>query len=536
MSSEPPAFVTIDRGTATIAAALIGRVDGRWRLLGASASPANVGAAPLIARLRARLVASDPELAHACGLAGAAGDDDLPRVETRTSPPPVIVVLGATMRAVGPLAAAASTAGWQVRSMAIEGADILAVATALADPSVAAVLAGCSDPPGGDERPLIAELGALVAAASQRRPDLTVILAGPVGEPGGGVEPASSPERSGATILAPAPAIADGARLRALLDGVRGGETDGRRALARSAVTLADVLQRRVEVVEIGQSSGMRVSAAWSPDGVVAPPETAFVPAAALVPPGEDDSIVDEVAGWLAVPIDRLRLRDRLRDLAVVPWGDAAGDGAQLRMAAARAALARLVDATPPHDALPTPDLVVAAGGVWTVAPGPAVALALADILRRPGARGLGLDHARILAPLGMIEDPVERRDVMADLRDELLVPLGTVLMPAGLRAGRSIGSLGVQGDGAPVELDLVPGGIELVDLPPGERAVLDATFRETVDLGHRTRRVALEVAGGLGGLLVDLRDIPLQLPDRVERRRELMLAWQAALWSGLEG
>ena len=530
MSSEPRAFVTIDHGTATVAAALVGRVDGRWRLLGASAVPASVGADPLVARLRTRLEQSDPELAIACGLAGA-DVGDLPRVETRTSSPPTIVVLGATMRAVGPLAAAASTAGWRVRPMAIEGADILAVASALADPSVAAVLAGASDPPGGDERPLIAELGALVAAATQRRPDLTAILAGPVG----GSDAAFPAERPGATILAPAPAIADGARLRALLDGVRGGEPDGHRALARSVVTLADVLQRRVEVVEIGQSSGTRVSATWSPDGVVAPAESAFVPAAALVPPGEDDSIVDEVAGWLAVPLDRLRLRDRLRDLAVVPWGDAGGDGAQLRMAAARAALARLVAATPAHDALPPPDLIVAAGGAWTVAPGPAIALALADVLRRPGARGLGLDHARLLAPLGMIEDPVERRSVMVDLRDELLVPLGTVLMPAGLRSGRSIGRLAVQGDGAPVELDLVPGGIELVDLPPGERAVLDATFREAVDLGHRTRRVALEVAGGLGGLVVDLRDIPLQLPDRVDRRRELMLAWQAALWAGLD-
>ena len=536
MSSEPPAFVTIDHGTATVAAALVGRVDARWRLLGATAAPASVGADPLVARLRSRLEASDPALARACGLAGYPRDGDLPRVETRTSPPPVMVVLGATIRAVGPLAAAAATAGWHVRSMAIEGADILEVATAIADPSVAAVLAGCSDPPGGDERPLVAALAALVAAATQRRPDLTLILAGPVGEPGSGADAVTPSERSGATILAPAPAIADGARLQALLDGVRGDEPDGHRALARSVVTLADVLQRRVEVVEIGQSTGTRVSATWSPDGVVAPAETSFVPAAALVPWGDDDSIVDEVAGWLAVPIDRLRLRDRLRDLAVVPWGDAAGDGAQLRMAAARAAVARLVAATPAHDELPTPDLVVAAGGVWSVAPGPAVALALADVLRRPGARALGLDHARLLGPLGMIEDPVERRQVMADLRDELLVPLGTVLMPAGLRSGRSIGRLGVRGDGAPIELDLVPGGIELVDLPPGGQAVLDATFRETVDLGHRTRRVALEVAGGLGGLLVDLRDIPLRLPDRVERRRELMLAWQAALWAGLDG
>ena len=40
-----------------------------------------------------------------------------------------------------------------------------------------------------------------------------------------------------------------------------------------------------------------------------------------------------------------------------------------------------------------------------------------------PRVRGLGHDHARLLAPLGTIEDPEERRRVIADLRDELLVP-----------------------------------------------------------------------------------------------------------------
>ncbi len=37
------------------------------------------------------------------------------------------------------------------------------------------------------------------------------------------------------------------------------------------------------------------------------------------------------------------------------------------------------------------------------------------------------------------------------------------------------------------------------------------------------------------GGLLVDLRDVPMRLPDRQERRRELLEAWQASLWTGTE-
>jgi hypothetical protein len=538
VSSQPATFATIDHGTATVAVGLVGRIGDRWRLLGATAAPACVGADPLVRRLETRLEATDPDLARACGLAGPASSADLPRLETRTVAPPTIVVVGATERVVRPLAAAAATAGWRVRAMAIEGADILRVASALADPAVGAVLAGTSDPPGADERALVADLGALVVAATQRRPDLVTILSGALGVEDGPVYSQIAAGRPGATLQAPPASTTspDPDRLRALLDEVRGGPADGRRALARSVGTLAEVMARRIEVVEIGQAAGARIAAAWSPDGATPRVTTAFVADAALVPPGAEDSAVDAVAGWLMLAIDRLRLRDRLRDLAIAPWGDAAGDGAQLRMAAARAALTRLVAATPAHDALPPPDLLVAAGGVWSLAPGPAVALALADVLRRPGVRGLGLDHARLLAPLGMIEDPEERRRVMRDLRDDLLVPLGSVMMPAGLHPGRSAGRLTVQGDGDPAELDLVPGGIELVDLPPGMRAVVEAGFREPVDLGVRARHVALEVAGGLSGLLVDLRDVPLELPDRLERRRELMRAWQTAMWAGLEG
>ena len=181
------------------------------------------------------------------------------------------------------------------------------------------------------------------------------------------------------------------------------------------------------------------------------------------------------------------------------------------------------------------PDVAIAAGGAWNVAPGPAIALALADVLRRPGIRALGHDHARLLAPLGTIEDDEERQRVIADLRDELLVPLGTVVMPAGLKSGKSAGRVAVRGSVGETELDLVPGGLELVDLPPGERAVVELRFKDPVVLGPRARHFAMEVTGGLGGLLVDLRDVPLRLPERLERRRDLLTAWQSALWAGLD-
>jgi hypothetical protein len=534
VSTTPRVFVALDRGSATVAAALLGRVGGSWRLLGASAAPAAVASETLVERLRRRLADADPEIAALFGLQDPEVAAALPRIGCVTTRPPEIAVVAATGRVLAPLAAVAAAAGWRVRPLILDGAEILPVATALADPRVAAVLAGASDPPGADERGLLADLAAIVAAATDRRPDLVTVLAGGLAAPGNRTEALFRPGRPGPTVLGPSPAAGGGEPLRDLLDGLRGGDGDGRRSLAVATATLAEVLRRRVEVVEIGQTGATRVVAGYLA-GRPSQARWASVPAAALLPPAFTEAHLDAVVGWLTVPLDRLRVRDRLRELALTPWGDASGDGAPLRLATARAALERLRAATPDLDEGPAPDVLVAAGGAWAVAPGPAVALALADVMRRPGVRALGWDHARLLAPLGTIEDPDERRAVIADLRDDLLLPLGSIVMPAGLRAGRAAGHLAVKGPGGPAELELVPGGLELVDLPPGERAVVELRFRDAVDLGVRVKHAAVEVTGGLGGLLVDLRDVPLRMPDRPERRRDLLAAWQSALWAGMD-
>jgi hypothetical protein len=263
--------------------------------------------------------------------------------------------------------------------------------------------------------------------------------------------------------------------------------------------------------------------------------EVAVVAAAAVAPEDPDDAAVDGVLVWSTVASDRHRVRDRLRELRIAPWADAAGDGAALRMAAARSALGRLLAHTEGAPWSETPDLVVTGGGVWSAVPAPTVALAVVDVIRRPGASQYALDHARLLGPLGAVPDRGERRQVVRDLADDLLAPLGSVVTPAGLRAGRSAGSLVVHAAGASTELDLVPGGLELVDLAPGETAVAEFRFRDTVRLGARGRHFAVDVGGGLAGLLIDLRDVPLRLPERADRRRDLLSAWQTALWAGAE-
>ncbi|HYL40243.1 MAG TPA: hypothetical protein VET90_02945, partial [Candidatus Binatus sp.] len=255
----------------------------------------------------------------------------------------------------------------------------------------------------------------------------------------------------------------------------------------------------------------------------------------ALVPVDPDDAAAEAVLAWTTGSLDRHRMGDRLRDLRAQPWADAAGDGARLRLAAARAALVRLVGVTSDLDALPASDLTLVAGGAFAAAPGGAVVLAIADVIRRTGATQVAIDHARLLGPLGTIEDPDERRDIVADLADDLLAPLGTLVVAAGmpprLRGRAATGTITLDGDGGSARRELANGELALIDLRPGERAMATLEFRDSGRIGRRGKRFSVPVSGGLAGLIVDLRDVPLRLPDRRDRRRAALATWGEQVW-----
>ncbi len=534
MTAEPRAFLAIDRGSATSSVACIGQVAGAWRLLGSLAVPAAADADRAIEVLLGRVAAADPGLASATGLiapSGAVRDGQLPRLEARSRRPGRLAIVAGSDRSLAALTECAARSGWRVRGASVQSTDPLAMTRLLAERGVDAILAGADDPPGADERSALRELAALVAAAAVRQPAVPIILAGAMSE--GLAAFGDVNRRSGEILLGPSARAAGGWPLVHLLMEAALPSDDGRRTVAASTQALADILDRRVEALVLGHDAAIRVVAAPSAAGTEGIPRTAIVASAAVAPDDPDDAVIDAVSVWLTVVADRHRVRDRMRELRIAPWADAAGEGVAIRMAAARASLTRLDAATGALGATSAPDLIITASGAWNGIPAPAVALAVVDVIRRPGASQIAFDHARLLAPLGAIPDAAERRAVLADLADDLLAPLGTVVTPAGMRAGRSAGTLRVQGPSGDGSLDLVPGGLELVDLPPGEAATAEFHFRDTVRLGTRGRRFAIDVTGGLGGLLVDLRDVPLRLPERADRRRELLAAWQSALWAG---
>jgi hypothetical protein len=540
VTTQPHAFLTIDHGSATVSVALIGRAGGAWRLIGSLAIPAGADLDPAVDLLVARTIAVDPAVAEGLGIVDLPRED-FPILEVRSRRPRRAAIVAGSERTLAGLVATAGRNGWRTSGASVEATDPFAMTRMLLESTIEAIVVGAGDPPRADERGAIREIATLVAAVATRRPDVPVVLAGSMSEALDVFGDVGA--RPSEVVLAPAALPATRSAdpdavdpLGDLLLELALPVDDPRRALGTGTRTLAELLDRRVEAIMLGHDAAARAVAVPGQGGQASTVRLAVVPAAAVAPDEPDDAVVDGVMAWSTMPADRHRIRDRMRELRIAPWSDAAGDGAALRMAAARAALVRLAEATSRFDAGPVPDLVVAASGVWTSVPAPAVALAHIDVLRRPGASQYALDHARLLGPLGAIPDAGERRVLLMDLVDDLLAPLGSVVTPAGLRAGRSIGSVVVHARDGVSELELMPGGLELVDLPPGSTAVAEFKFRERVRLGGRGRHFAIDVAGGLGGLMVDLRDVPLKLPDRADRRRDLLAAWQSSLWAGSEG
>jgi hypothetical protein len=537
VTTIPRALLAVDAGVATTAVALVGRPARRWRLLGSLSAPAPAAAEDLAAVLIGRIAAADPSLAEAVGLE-VEGIDDLPRLEARTEPPRTLAVLGASRRAVGLVEAIAARTPWRVLAASPESHDPREMTELALRAEVTALLLGASEPPGPDERSALDDLAALVAAVAQRRPELDVVLAGPISSRPAWRDGLGDGDTSGERIHeAPPLKLRSGPDepLREILEGLLPRSSDTRYTAVRTVITLADVLGRRVELIEIGLDGGLRALA--SPGVADQGPVAVAVRTAraGLIDVDPEQGSLDSVLAWTTGSLDRHRMGDRLRDLRSNPWADAAGDGARLRLAAARAALSRLVDLTPELSAMPAPDLTVAAGGVFSLAPGQAVALAIADVVRRAGVTQLAIDHARLFGPIGTIEDPDERRPFLADLADDLLAPIGTVVVVGGIpqvrRRGVPVGTISLDGDGPATAHDLLAGDLAFLDLPPGDRALATLTFRNVVRIGRRTRRVSVPVSGGLAGVLVDLRDVPLRLPERRDRRRAALAAWGELAW-----
>ena len=326
-----------------------------------------------------------------------------------------------------------------------------------------------------------------------------------------------------------------GDALQEVLEGLRTLPNDSRLGIARSIASMAYVLDRSIEVVEVGLQGGL--IARSTPFGVghnTVRSSHAGLTAGSFAPADPTEEAVDGLLAWSTISLDRHRVLDRLNDMRLMPWGEIDGEGAIFRLAAAKAAFGRLIEAMPELEAHAMPELLVAAGGVFASMPPSVVALALADLVRKPGVSQMTLDQARLLGPLGAVDDEDERRQLLANLADDILVPLGGLILPSGIRPGKTAGSLHLKGVSS-TEIELHPGSVQVVDLPPGRAARVDLEFRDSVRLGKRAHHFTVDVGGGLSGLLVDLRDIPMRISDRPDSRRSALDTWQRGMWPDID-
>lgn len=326
-----------------------------------------------------------------------------------------------------------------------------------------------------------------------------------------------------------------GDALQEVLEGLRTFPNDSRLGIARSIASMAYVLDRSIEVVEVGLQGGL--IARSTPFGVghnTVRSSHAGLTAGSFAPADPTEEVVDGLLAWSTISLDRHRVLDRLNDMRLMPWGEIDGEGAIFRLAAAKAAFGRLIDSMPELEAHAMPELLVAAGGVFASMPPSVVALALADLVRKPGVSQMTLDQARLLGPLGAVDDEDERRQLLANLADDILVPLGGLILPSGIRPGKTAGSLHLKGVSS-TEIELHPGAVQVVDLPPGRAARVDLEFRDSVRLGKRAHHFTVDVGGGLSGLIVDLRDIPMRISDRPDSRRSALDTWQRGMWPDID-
>lgn len=550
MATVSLAFFAIDHGTASIAASLIAPVEGRFRLLASGVVPRGVEVEAMLEDLVLRVEAIEPGL-----LGPTAGWRRWARLESATRSPRRVLCVATTQRVSEALGRMFAWRGWSVAGhVQASHIDPLVAMTMCLAPGIDAIAVAAGGR-GEEEQRLRARLTPLLAAVLSERSDLPILVCGP----------SDWPDLAGPTVVVLAapdtdPGLPDPtlAAVRASIErrdatqGAMPAEApharlpaedvpDGRLAMAEAVATVATLLDRRVEAVDVGHSGGARLLA--GPAGLerqIVTADGALVPT--FVGRGPDarhgavglEAVVEDIAAWSAIRTDPFTLTDRLRNLRLAPWRDAAGDGPRLRLAALRAALLRLDRAwheRPVEDPAPG-DLVVCCGGAFDAVPPAAAALAVVDGMRAPGVRNLVHDHARLLGPIGALPDEGDRRRLLADLLDDALLPVGsTIVVGEGRVAARGPIAMRLTSHLARQDLELPGGDVRVLDLPPGVPARVELASRESGLLGLRSRRVAVEVAGGLGGLLIDTRDIPLRLPDRAERRRAQLEAWEQPVW-----
>jgi hypothetical protein len=457
-----------------------------------------------------------------------------PRITCHTPARPGRIGLAAVSSELSGAAArrAAESGGWTVveAATADDGRPVLDRVDALQAADVDAwLLAGGFDDTPADQA---VELAGLVAAA-RGASGAPVVWAGSTALTGtvealfedGAVTSVANP-RPDADTSDPAP-------LRHLLEELlqRLVEPGSQRHLApvafrRSIAELSRASRRRVVGVDLGaryltwvQADGGEAESRVFAAGGLASPMLVASGAAARVLRG------------LPLPIDELAVADALQNVRARPSTmPQTEDELAIVQAAARQLLAQAVADEPAFEGV---DLVVGAGRTIGGVPRPAqAAQILLDGLRPVGVTALAIDSAGALPPLGALVAE-EIGEGLGVLRDDLVTPLGTAVVCRGARPGHLAMRVSVHRAGWPSEgpFEVRSGQLRVVPLPAGQPAEIEVELEGGVSIGapRKARRTTATVSGGVVGLMLDARDVPLVFPRRSDDRRAVLGAWRDA-------
>ena len=535
MTQDTSSFFALDHGTVSTSASLIALVDGRYRLLAASSARRGIDPELMLEDLAWRVARTDAKVA------GAMDDwTSWSRLQVGTWRAPRACLIAASAHIGDLLERAFVGAGWDI-SVRFFGPrpDTVEVGEACLDPASDAIVVGGRDDVAEEEQEQARLLWPLAGSLARLRDDVALIACGPFRDRPEGIPDErlfSLPEPESVAATTESTLRQAASQVGAHLAGADTTVGDARASLRTSIGSLAALLDDRVEGIEIGAAAGSRTLAGPEQEhrhAVFA--AGAYLPASII----DDESAAEGIVRWSTVKGDPVGQIDRLRELSLRPWSTMDGDGSRLRMAALEAALERLQrhwNAAVPegrsHDE--TAAVTVLSGGAFSALPTAAVALSLVNSVRRPGAATILHDHARVLAPLGALPVEGDRRRLLADLMDDCLLPVGSAVLTGALpERDQAGGTMAISTELGADELRLEPDRLRLVDLPPGIVARLEIDPEDGAILGVSGQRLTLEVSGGLGGLLVDTRDIPLQLPSGDEQRRRQLEDWERPVWAG---
>jgi hypothetical protein len=348
------------------------------------------------------------------------------------------------------------------------------------------------------------------------------------------------------TTLAPLSQAIAGLYESSVLRGIPGYE--GLRALSRVPLSgtvsslagiaryLSQHYQLNVVGVDVGANSTMLVGATA---------QGGFMPAShpgAGVGPGAGAVLravgAANVLRWLPETLDEAELREyvlgRMLRRGMLP---SSNRELEIEYALAREAIQLALRAPGSTLAGMHPvDVLLGSGGTLAHAPSPVrAAMVLLDAVQPRGITSLALDVAQLGGMLGGLAaiDPTAAGQIAEG--DTVRVQLASVVstfgsVPEGQPAVRVILE---HGDGQRQTLDVAHGALARLPLHPGERALLSLVPAPTVDVGlgaGQQARASEPLDGSLLGLIVDARGRPLVLPRTEEARVARIREWRQAL------